>query len=493
MKSSTIEQYIHLLKPSEKSYLERIQNKTALWTPQSKVQWQAILCQADELYFGGSAGGGKTFLLIGMAIELHQHSAIFRRTYPNLTEIIRETRNILEGYARENRMEHTWTYPDGRTIEFGAVQYEDDKKKWQGRAHDLKSFDEITEFTESQYEFISGWNRTADECQRARVIVTGNPPIDEGGSWVKRRWGAWVDDKHHRPATNGELRWYVTVDGKEQECDGGGMFIHKGEKIYPRSRTFIRAMLADNIFYSRDNRYLSVLQSLPEELRGPLLNGDFNAAAPPEPFQIIPTEWVRAAQRRWLEREKPTTPLTAVGVDPSRGGADKTAVGKRYDNWFEVYSWPGVVAVDGPTVAALVQQAVSGEVPPSINLDANGIGSSVYDSLISLYAPGIIHAFNAAEASEYRDKSRRLKMRNKRAEMYWRMRDALDPESGEDLALPPDTELLADLCSARYKNTASGVLVEEKGKIKERIGRSPDVGEAVMYAYMSGLTKPQLF
>lgn len=455
----------------------------------------AVLSQADETFYGGAAGGGKTSLAIGMAVELHQHTAIFRRYYSNLTEIIRETRRILENSdAQENKTEHTWTWQGGRrTIEFGAVQYEDDKKKWQGRPHDLKAFDELTEFTESQYEFICGWSRSTNPGQRVRVLATGNPPTDEAGSWVKRRWAAWVDDKHAHPAQPGELRWYAMLGGKEQECESGDTFVHKGEKIYPRSRTFIRARLEDNIFYSRDNRYRSVLQSLPTELRIPLLDGDFNASTPSDPFQIIPTEWVRAAQKRWQERERPATPLSSVGVDPSRGGNDKTAVGKRYDNWFEVFSWPGVVAVDGPTVAALVQQVVSKESPPSINLDANGIGSSVYDSLTSMYPPGIVHAFNAAEGSEYRDKSRRLKMRNKRAEMYWRMRDALDPASGEELALPPDTELLSDLCSARYKNTAAGVLVEEKAKIKERIGRSPDVGEAVMYAYMSGLTKPQLF
>lgn len=458
------------------------------------MQWEAVLSRADETFYGGAAGGGKTSLLIGMAVEMHQHSAIFRRYYSNLSEIMREVRRILENSdAKENKTEHTWTWRSGQTIEFGAVQYEDDKRKWQGRPHDLKAFDEITEFTESQYEFITGWNRTTDQNQRVRVLATGNPPTDEAGTWVKRRWAAWVDDKHHRPAKSGELRWYAMVDGKEQECEDERPFMHKGEMVYPRSRTFIRARLDDNVFYSQDNRYRSVLQSLPTELRIPLLDGDFSASAPPDPFQIIPTEWVRIAQKRWQELEKPTTPLSAVGVDPSRGGSDKTAIAKRYDNWFEVVSWPGAIATDGPTVAALVQQAVSGEAPPTINLDANGIGSSVYDSLVTLYSPGIVRAFNAAESSEYRDKSRRLKMRNKRAEMYWRMRDALDPESGENIALPPDPELLADLCSARYKNTAAGVLVEEKDKIKERIGRSPDVGEAVMYANMSGLTKPQLF
>ena len=66
--------------------------------------------------------------------------------------------------------------------------------------------------------------------------------------------------------------------------------------------------------------------------------------------------------------------------------------------------------------------------------------------------------------------------------MHWRMRDALDPATGDDLALPNDPELLADLCSARYKVSASGVLIESKLEIKSRIGRSPDKGESTLLA-----------
>jgi hypothetical protein len=34
----------------------------------------------------------------------------------------------------------------------------------------------ITDFTESQYRFITGWNRSTDKGQRCRVVATGNPP-----------------------------------------------------------------------------------------------------------------------------------------------------------------------------------------------------------------------------------------------------------------------------------------------------------------------------
>jgi hypothetical protein len=171
-------------------------------------------------------------------------------------------------------------------------------------------------------------------------------------------------------------------------------------------------------------------------------------------------------------------------MDPSRGGNDKTALAKRYDNWFDsIKAWPGYIVKDGAIAAELARQEIGDEKPAYINVDVNGIGSSVYDHMKVIFKD--VHPFNGAEASEYRDKSRKLKMRNMRAEMYWRMRDALDPNGGDDLALPLDPELLPDLCSARYSVTAAGVLVEEKDKIKERIGRSPDVGEAVMMANMN--------
>ena len=281
----------------------------------------------------------------------------------------------------------------------------------------------------------------------------------------------------------GELRWYATIDGEEREFTIGAAIEHKGETIYPRSRTFIPARLDDNPFYARDNRYKSVLQALPEPLRSQLLNGDFEAAAQIDPWQVIPTDWVRAAQRRWLERERPATPLTAVGIDPARGGRDNTAMARRYDNWFdEIVAWPGVATSDGPTAANLVRQALGDEEPGYVNIDVVGYGASAYDSLKTMYN---VEPVNAGEGSEYRDRSGKLKMRNMRAEYYWRMREALDPEHGDDIALPPGNEIVADLCAARYRLTTAGVQIEEKDEIKKRLGRSPDKGEALLLANLA--------
>jgi len=371
-------------------------------------------------------------------------------------------------------------------IEFGSMQYEKDKTNYQGRPHDFVGVDEAPEFAESQIVFITAWNRSTDPGQRVRVVLTGNPPMDESGAWITRRYGAWLDKTHPNPAGQGELRWYATIDGKEKEFTNGEPFEHKGEMVYPRSRTFIRALLKDNPYYANDGgRYQSVLQSLPEPLRSQMLYGDFDAANTPDPFQVIPTEWVRAAQKRWMERERPKTPLTAVGVDPSRGGADNMGVAKRYDNWFdEVTAYPGVAVKDGAIAAELTRQTLGDEKPVYMNVDVIGVGSSGYDHLKVMYNG--VYPFNGSEASNYRDKSGKLKMRNKRAEIHWRLRDALDPKDGDDLALPPDTELLADLCAPKYEVSSAGVLVEDKEQIIQRIGRSPGKGEAVMMALYDG-------
>jgi len=104
-------------------------------------------------------------------------------------------------------------------------------------------------------------------------------------------------------------------------------------------------------------------------------------------------------------------------------------------------------------------------------------------------------AVNGSAAAKGRDKTGMFSFVNLRAENWWKLREALEPSSGQDLALPPDPELRADLCAPTWKLTARGIQVEPKdcGKaqsnernccIKHRIGRSPDKGDSLVYAHM---------
>jgi len=459
--------------------------------PQSVPQWLAFLSPADELYYGGAAGGGKSDLLLGLAVTAHKTSIIFRRElaqFAGPTGLIERSRQIIGEHGRYNGSEYAWRdLPGGRSLQFGAMQREQDKRRYQGRPRDLTEFDEVSEFTESQYRFSIAWTRTTISGQRTRVVAAGNPPTHADGQWVIEYWAPWLSEHHPNPATPGELRYFATIDGHDEELNSSEAIEHNGEIIVPRSRTFIPAQIHDNA-YLLDTGYMSQLQALPEPLRSQMLFGDFTAGVTDDPWQVIPTDWVRAAQQRWKERPRPETPLSAMGVDVARGGNDQTVTCKRYDTWFdELRKVPGRETPNGDSVKVVVLMDLDGSADAVINVDVIGVGSSAYDSLASYRTPGggylNVLGVNFAEGTKARDRSGMMAMRNIRAEAYWAFREALDPVKGDDLALPDDPELLADLCAPKWSLSSSGVLIESKDDIKARLGRSPDCGDAVVLAH----------
>jgi hypothetical protein len=485
--SEEIEQLLPFLTPEERAELDRLLDDGLVWHPLPGPQTQAYYCEADETYYGGGAGGGKTSLLIGLSVTAHQRSIIFRREFPQLRGILSECETLLAGRGRFNSQANLWRLDDGRRLEFGAVQYEGDVQKYQGRAHDFKGFDELPQFTERQYRFLIGWNRTVMAGQRCRVVGAGNPPTNTEGEWVIRRWAPWLDGQHPNPARPGELRYFAVIDGIDTEVEGPTPFEHKGEVITPKSRTFIPAGVKDNP-YLMQSGYMAVLQAMPEPLRSQMLYGDFSVGVADDPWQVIPTEWVRAAQARWKDDARPkdtkgrALPMTALGVDVARGGGDKTVLARRFGTWFApLEKHPGASTPDGPTVAALVAKALSDG--GYANIDGIGVGASVYDHCRQ--QPGIrerVRSIIYSEAATERDRSKTLSFRNLRAYAYWSFREALDPKTGDSLALPPDPELLADLCAPKWSMSLSGVQVEAKEDIIKRIGRSPDSGDAVVLA-----------
>jgi len=470
------------------------------WLPFPGPQTDAYYSEADELLYGGAAGGGKTDLILGLAGTGHRNSIVFRRVFPSMRGIIERSREVYncraDTHARDSYNEslHIWRLTDGRVIEFGSMQHEKDKEDYRGRPHDLYAWDEVTEFTESQFRFVNAWNRTTRPNQRCRIVATCNPPTTSEGRWIIKYWAPWLDDKHPNPARVGELRWFASIGGKDKEVENGEPFEHEGEVVYPRSRTFIPALLSDNPALENSG-YRATLQGLPEPLRSQMLKGDFKAGMRDSAWQVIPTAWIDAAIERWKKTPKPDVPMTTLGTDPSRGG-DDFVLAPRYGNWFdrlEVHTRATVGSeIDGPIGAKLVVDAH--KEGAEINLDGIGIGTSVYDQLKDM--PGLkVHTINVAmPAMEYDargelvpmfDKTGRFKLTNIRTATLWKLREALDPESGQDLCLPDDDEMRADLTAPIYKVTAAGYVVEPKhgpGSISERLGRSPGKGDAIALA-----------
>jgi hypothetical protein len=453
------------------------------WNPLAGPQLEAYLSQADVLFYGGSAGGGKTDLALGLALTEHRQTIIFRREYKQLRGIIERLAKIQGSRDGFNENAGIWRLSNDRSIELGAVQRVGDEAKFMGRPHDLKVFDEVTHFTEAQVRFLAGWLRTEVVGQRCRVLLTGNPPTDAEGEWVIDFFAPWLDPEHPNPAKPGELRWFITVqeNGKDvdREVKSRAPNFVDGRWIYPQSRTFIPARVTDNPFYMATG-YDRQLDSLPSELRERLRDGKFTRARQDSPWQIIPAAWVDAAVARWEAMTEPNMPLTAVGVDVARGGADETVISKVKGDWVApLVAYAGIDTPDGPTAAAAVVGTI-GDTDAPVGVDVIGVGSSCFDSLSATNLDAI--ALNASEGTDAKDRHGRLGFVNKRAEWWWRLREDLDPEAGGMLALPPDKMLKRDLTTPRWKLTARGIQVESKADIQKRLGRSPDRADAVAYA-----------
>jgi hypothetical protein len=431
------------------------------------------------LGYGGAAGGGKTDLAVGLALTSHKRSLLLRRELTNTKAMLDRLREIACN-GRFNEASSFWrNWDTDQKIEFGGCPNPGDEQKYRGRPHDLLVFDEADQFPQHLVTFISGWLRTTIPNQRCRLLLNFNPPSTADGMWLLDYFGPWIDDQHPRPAKPAELRWYAMVDGKEEERPDGGAFTHNGEIIRPKSRSFIPALLIDNPYLLMTG-YEATLQALPEPLRSQLLKGDFSIGRQDDAWQIIPTAWVKAAQKRWTETP-PQEKCNALGVDVAAGGADQTVIIRRHGNWFSMpKKYKGPITDDGVKAGHLVMKEWRDEA--NTNIDAIGYGQDCHTSL--KYGPMGRRAIavNVAEAIEEMDRSRKFKFVNVRAAMWFRLREALDPEHGDNLALPPDPELLADLTAPRYEPRASGLQVESKADIKERIGRSPDVGDALCLA-----------
>lgn len=495
---------INGMPPEALQELTRAYEKNApIWIPNPGAQTDAFFSAADVLLYGGAGGGGKSDLGLGLAFTQHRRSLILRRKYANLSALTERAIKIngsRDGY--NGSPPPLLRTKDGRYIQFGANQHPGDEEDWQGHAFDYKYFDEATQFLESQIRFHLGWLRPFDfdgVPTRCRAVLGSNPPIDAEGDWIIGMFRPWLDLTHDNPAKPGELRWFVTApDGTDLEVpeerirtdDKGRKVTYVGDQeLAATSRSFIPAKLVDNPYLVNTN-YKAQLDALPEPLRSAVRDGNFMAVRSDAEFQVIPTDWVVQAQARWTPRGHEGIAMTAMALDPAGGGKDSEALIWRHGSWFSEPITANGEKTSGSQSAAAAIFLNRRDGAPVVVDAGGGYAGAVLERLKDNGVPHI--RFNGANSPLGRAKDNGLPFANKRAETWWRFREALDPNQpgGSLIALPPSPTLRADLtapCMVPRALEQRGVIqIESKEDLRKRLGRSPDEGDCCVMCYSEG-------
>ncbi len=236
-----------------------------LWTPQPKQA--AFMARPEwEALYGGAAGGGKSDALVMEALRQvhipHYKALILRKTYPQLAELIDKSLNFYPRAfprARYNNSSHTWTFPSGARVVFGAMQYTKDKTKYQGQSYDFIAFDELTHFQWEEYEYLFSRCRPNGPGTRCYIRSTANP----GGVGH-----GWVKDRFITPAPPLTTIWEdITYPDRE----GKDVTVRRG-------RVFIPATVYDNPALLRNSPdYVANLAGMDKANRAALLDGDWNS------------------------------------------------------------------------------------------------------------------------------------------------------------------------------------------------------------------------
>ena len=220
-----------------------------------------------------------------------------------------------------------------------------------------------------------------------------------------------------------------------------------------------------------------------------MLRGDFNAGASDPAWQTIPTAWIKAAQARWKARDAKGQ-MTAVGLTPRAEASTSPLSPAGMGNWFdEIVTAPGAV-----TRTARPRQASRSRWCAMALVSASTPSASdrALDFLIGLNLN--VLAVVGSESSAMTTKAGNLRMRNRRAEMYWRCAKRWTRTAPDPIALPPDPDLLADLAAVRYKVVTMGkvaaIQMRDKDEIREALGRSPDKGDAIAMTFVDGIPPP---
>ena len=170
----------------------------SIWKPQPK-QAMALSCPADELLFGGAAGGGKSdFLLMDFVQQANRYGKyangiLFRQTTLQLEELQKRAREVYTQLGAiyrgkgsgENR--DCWVFPNGATLKMRYLESFKDVDNYQGHQYTWIGMDELGNYPNPDcWVFMISRLRSVHGVP-CYIRGTANPG-GKGHSWIKQRF-----------------------------------------------------------------------------------------------------------------------------------------------------------------------------------------------------------------------------------------------------------------------------------------------------------------
>lgn len=172
--------------------------RVAIWAAQPGSQQLFLSCPIPEILYEGTRGPGKTDALLmkfyqycGRRYGSEWKGVIFRRTYPELVDIIEKSKKwfhqICPG-AVYNESKTMWRFPGGEILYFRQFEKPDDYWKYHGHAYPFIGWEELCNWPDYKcYKSMFSCSRSTVPGIPIMVCATTNP-YGVGHNWVKLRW-----------------------------------------------------------------------------------------------------------------------------------------------------------------------------------------------------------------------------------------------------------------------------------------------------------------
>jgi len=274
-------------------------------SPQPGGQWDYFRCDEYEVLFGGAAGPGKSWALVADALGLQfkngplgiaacfvpsYRAVLFRRKTTQFTKLIDEGKKYytVEPFnaefiqGRRGDPGPSFNFPTSQKVSgkyytgaiYGArifichMEMENNKEDHQGQEYQFVGFDELTQFTLTQYLYLFSRLRSTVLNLTPRIRSTTNP-TGIGLVWVKKRFITGLNPR--------EARYYIADPHKDIIDAPAGIEVQP-DHPYGKSRMFIPGRLAENkVLTEADPGYEANIKAMGSKMERALLHGDWDA------------------------------------------------------------------------------------------------------------------------------------------------------------------------------------------------------------------------